>query len=192
MSERMRYLGKPSNDALAQKLMKVVWVLTVVVLGLVVAMRQIKLPLPEGVDLSFLPAVNAGLNTGVALLLIVGLMAVLKGRITLHRIAMTLAVVLSVAFLLCYVGYHITTGETSYGGEGWMQNGLLHHPGNARDFSSGELPIHSNDFGFRVDQSVREASALVASHLSDLALCCSHGPHRLLDAQALLLIDEGR
>ena len=117
----MRYLGKPSNEALAQKLMKVVWVLTVVVLGLVVAMRRIKLPLPEGVDLGFLPAVNAGLNTGVAVLLIVGLVAVLKGRITLHRIAMTLAVVLSVAFLLCYVGYHITTGETSYGGEGWMR-----------------------------------------------------------------------
>lgn len=117
----MRYLGKPSNDVLAQKLMKVVWVLTVVVLGLVVAMRRIKLPLPEGVDLSFLPALNAGLNTGVALLLIAGLVAVLKGRITLHRILMTLAVAFSVAFLLCYVAYHITTGETSYGGEGWAK-----------------------------------------------------------------------
>lgn len=121
MSERMRYLGKSSNDELGRKLMKVVWVLTVVVLGLVVAMRQIKIPLPEGVDLSFLPAVNAGLNTGVALLLIAGLVAVLRGRITLHRILMGLAVLLSVAFLLCYVAYHITTGETSYGGEGWVK-----------------------------------------------------------------------
>ena len=117
----MRYLGKPSNDALAQKLMRVAWVLTVVVLGLVVAMRRIKLPLPEGVDLSFLPAVNAGLNTGVALLLIAGLAAVLKGRITLHRTLMTSAVALSVTFLLCYVAYHITTGETKYGGEGWIR-----------------------------------------------------------------------
>ena len=114
----MRYLGKPSNDELGRKLMKVVWVLTVVVLGLVVAMRQIKLPLPEGVDLSFLPAVNAGLNTGVALLLIAGLVAVMKGRITLHRSFMTAAVFLSVAFLLSYVSYHITTGETSFGGKG--------------------------------------------------------------------------
>lgn len=121
MSERMRYLGKASNDVLGRKLMKVVWVLTVVVLGLVVAMRRIKLPLPEGVDLGFLPAVNAGLNTGVALLLIAGLVAVLKGRITLHRILMTAAVALSVVFLLCYVAYHITTGETSYGGEGWAK-----------------------------------------------------------------------
>ena len=117
----MRYLGRPSNDGLAQKLMKVVWVLTVVVLGLVVGMRRIALPLPEGVDLSFLPAVNAGLNTAVALLLIAGLVAVMKGRITLHRAFMTLAVMLSVAFLLCYVAYHITTGETSYGGEGWVK-----------------------------------------------------------------------
>ena len=34
---------------------------------------------------------------------------------------MSLAVLLSVAFLLCYVAYHITTGETSYGGEGWLK-----------------------------------------------------------------------
>ncbi len=117
----MRYLGKTSNDELGRKLMKVVWALTVVVLGLVVAMRRIKLPLPEGVDLSFLPAVNAGLNTGVAILLVAALVAVLKGRITLHRSLMTTAVALSVAFLLCYVAYHITTGETSYGGEGWVK-----------------------------------------------------------------------
>lgn len=118
MSERMRYLGKPSNDELGRKLMRVAWILTVVVLGLVVAMRRIKLPLPEGVDLSFLPAVNAGLNSVVAVFLVVALIAVLRGRITLHRILMTLAVVLSIVFLLCYVAYHITTGETSYGGEG--------------------------------------------------------------------------
>ena len=117
----MRYLGKSSNDELGRKLMKVVWILTVVVLGLVTAMRRIKLALPEGVDLSFLPAVNAWLNSGVAILWILGLVAVLRGRITLHRILMSLAVLLSVAFLLCYVAYHITTGETSYGGEGWLK-----------------------------------------------------------------------
>lgn len=121
MSERMRYLGRSSNDELARKLMKVVWLLTVVVLGLVLAMRRIKVPLPDGVDLSFLPAVNAGLNSGVALLLIVALLAVLRGRITLHRFLMSGAVVLSVVFLLCYVAYHITTGETSFGGEGWVK-----------------------------------------------------------------------
>lgn len=98
--------------------MGVVWVLTVVVLGLVVAMRQIKLPLPEGWDFSVLPAVNAVLNTAVALMLIGALVAVLRGRITLHRTLMSGAVVFSIAFLLCYVGYHITTGETKFGGEG--------------------------------------------------------------------------
>lgn len=121
MSERMRYLGKPSNDELSRKLMKVVWILTIVVLGIVASMRRIKLPLPEGVDLGFLPAVNAGLNSTVALFLILALIAVLKGRITLHRALMSGAVTLSVLFLLCYVAYHITTGETSYGGDGWQK-----------------------------------------------------------------------
>ena len=38
MSERMRYLGKSSKDELGRKLMKVVWILTAIVLGLVVLM----------------------------------------------------------------------------------------------------------------------------------------------------------
>lgn len=114
----MRYLGKASNDDLAKKLMGVVWVLTVVVLSLVVAMRQIKLPLPDGWDFSNLPAVNAILNSVVAVLLIAALLAVLRGRITLHRMLMSAAVFCSIAFLLCYVGYHITSSETKFGGEG--------------------------------------------------------------------------
>ena len=122
MSERMRYLGKPSNDELSRKLMKVVWLLTVVVLGLIVAMRRINIPLPEGVDLSFLPAVNAGLNTMVSVLLVAGLVAVLRGRIALHRGLMSLAVFFSVAFLLCYVAHHLTSDETKFGGEGWVRS----------------------------------------------------------------------
>lgn len=118
MSDRLRYLAKPSREDLARRLTVVVWVLTVIVLGLVVAMRRIKLPLPEGWDFSFLPAVNAGVNSCVALLLIAALLAVLRGRITLHRNLMTAAVSGSVLFLLCYVAYHITTDETTYGGEG--------------------------------------------------------------------------
>ncbi len=121
MSERMRYLGKPSYDGLSRQLMRVVWILTAIVLGLVFAMRRIKLPLPEGVDFGFLPAVNAGLNSAVALMLIAALLAVLKGRIGIHRALMSGAVVLSVIFLLCYVAYHLTTDETSYGGEGVMK-----------------------------------------------------------------------
>lgn len=118
MSDRLHYLGKTSKEELARKLMVVVWVLTVVVLGLVVAMRSIKLPLPAGWDFAVLPAVNAGINSVVSVLLIAALVAVLRGRITLHRNLMTSAVAGSVLFLLCYVAYHITTGETTYGGEG--------------------------------------------------------------------------
>ena len=121
MSERLRYLGKSANDELSRKLMRVVWVLTVIVLGLVVAMRQIKLPLPEGWDFSFLPMVNAGLNSLVVVLLIGALLAVLKGRIALHRSLMSGAVICSVVFLLCYVTYHLTSHETSFGGEGVLK-----------------------------------------------------------------------
>lgn len=118
MSERSFFLQNTPRPDLARTLSKIVWALTLIVIGLVVAMRRIKLPLPEGVDLSFLPALNAGLNTLVAVLLIGGLVAALKGALRLHRGLMSTAVITSILFLLSYVAYHITTDETSYGGEG--------------------------------------------------------------------------
>ena len=44
-----------ANDALAKRLQVWAWVVTVAVLFLVGLMRQVKIPLPEGVDLSFVP-----------------------------------------------------------------------------------------------------------------------------------------
>lgn len=110
-----RLTGKP---AFRKKLIAATWVLTAVVWGLVGAMQRIEAPLPEGWDLSFLPLVNAVLNSCVALLLVLALVAVRRKRADLHARCILAAVWISAAFLLCYVTYHITTGETPYGGEG--------------------------------------------------------------------------
>ena len=62
-----------SNTAdlkLAKKLRAWAWVITVAVLSLVGLMRQVKIPLPEGVSFSFLPPVHAVLNTLAAVALI--------------------------------------------------------------------------------------------------------------------------
>lgn len=101
---------------LASKLNKISWVLTAIVLVLVGLMRRIKFDL--GVDFSFLPPISAGLNTVVAILLLVAIYFVKQGNIAKHRQAIFGAMTFSALFLLCYVLYHFTTEETKYCGEG--------------------------------------------------------------------------
>jgi putative membrane protein len=92
-----------------------VWVVTVLVLLLVGVMRQYKLPVPDGWDVSFLPAVNASLNTLTAFALVFSLYYIKTKNVVAHRKANGVALGLSVLFLLCYVVYHFTTAEVKYG-----------------------------------------------------------------------------
>lgn len=110
----MPYPQLPTYPEKERPLKIAVWVVTIVVLLLVGAMRQYKLPVPEGWDVGFLPAVNATLNALTAVALLFSLHFIKKGRVVAHRNANATALALSVLFLLCYVVYHFTTQETSY------------------------------------------------------------------------------
>ena len=92
-----------------------VWVVSAVVLLLVGVMRRYKLPVPEGWDVNFLPAVNATLNALTAVALLFSLYYVKQRDYVKHRNANATALGLSVLFLLCYVVYHFTTPEVIYG-----------------------------------------------------------------------------
>lgn len=99
-----------------ERILKIlVWVVTVLVLLLVGVMRQYKLPVPDGWDVSFLPAVNATLNTLTAFALVFSLYYIKTKNVVAHRKANGIALGLSVLFLLCYVVYHFTTAEVKYG-----------------------------------------------------------------------------
>jgi putative membrane protein len=113
--ERKQWLSRPPLEDLSKKLGIAAWVLTAAVLGLVVLMRRIKIPLPDGVSLSFLPPFHAAVNACAAVVLIIALIAVLKGAIGLHRRMMMTAMGLSVLFLLSYVAYHFTSNEVKFG-----------------------------------------------------------------------------
>ncbi|MES2438890.1 MAG: DUF420 domain-containing protein [Verrucomicrobiota bacterium] len=113
-NERSEWLTRAPQEALSKKLGITSWILTAAVLGLVVLMRSIKIPLPEGWSFAFLPPVHALLNSLVAVSLVGALVAVKQGKITLHRNLILVAMVLSLLFLLCYVAYHFTTPETRY------------------------------------------------------------------------------
>lgn len=66
-----------------------------------------------------LPAVNATLNGAAGILLTVGFVLIKRKRVVAHRAAMLAAFGVSVAFLACYLTYHLQTGaRTPFGGTG--------------------------------------------------------------------------
>lgn len=113
--ERAQWLTRPPREELSKKLGIAAWILTAAVLAIVGLMRRVKIPLPEGVDLSFLPPFHAAVNATAAVVLVIAFIAVMKGRIALHRRMIMMAMGLSVLFLLSYVAYHFTSHEVKFG-----------------------------------------------------------------------------
>lgn len=108
-------LNLEQNRKLEKKLNVVAGVITLLVLILVGLMRQVKIPLPEGVDLHFLAPFHATVNGITAVVLLFSLIFIKQKRVDLHRKANFLALLLSVLFILSYVAYHFTTPETIFG-----------------------------------------------------------------------------
>ena len=106
-----------TNKELEKKLKIGAWVITALVLILVGLMRrpEFKIPLPDGVDLSFLPPFHATVNALLAIVLVMALYFVKQKNIEAHRKMIFVAMGLSILFLLSYVAYHFTTFETLFG-----------------------------------------------------------------------------
>ena len=73
---------------------------------------------PTGVDVSFLPAVNAGLNATAAGCLLCGYAAIRRGAQRVHRAFMTGALGASALFFASYLAYHYVHGDTKFTGVG--------------------------------------------------------------------------
>ncbi len=71
--------------------------------------------------LNFLPPIYATINGITALVLIIAVMAIKKGNRKLHERLMTTAIALSLAFLVMYIAYHMTSDSTKFGGEGTIR-----------------------------------------------------------------------
>jgi putative membrane protein len=68
--------------------------------------------------LSFLPPIYAITNAITAVVLVAAVIAIKNGNRKLHERLMNTAIALSVAFLVMYVAYHMTSDSTKFGGEG--------------------------------------------------------------------------
>ncbi len=73
--------------------------------------------------LSFLPPIYATINGITAVLLVVAVKAIQSGNRSLHERLMKLAIACSVAFLVMYVAYHLTSESTKFGDSN--HNGVL-------------------------------------------------------------------
>jgi uncharacterized membrane protein YozB (DUF420 family) len=71
--------------------------------------------------ISFLPHVNAILNSTSALLLLAGFSFIRRGRIQSHRNCQVAAVVTSSLFLISYLTYHYYHGATRFAGQGLVR-----------------------------------------------------------------------
>jgi putative membrane protein len=138
MSELQNFRDKEANLDLAKKLNLLVWIISAAVLGLVVMMQKIKIPLPEGADLSSLPGFHALLNSMAAVFLVLAIRAIKKGKVILHQKMIYAAFICSLVFLLSYVTYHITTPASLFGDAN--KDGLLSSA--ERDAVSGTRPYY--------------------------------------------------
>lgn len=88
---------------------------SVIVFAAVVLLDKVKLEVDLGFDVHFFALINAMINSWVAILLILALIAVKKKKYETHKKLMLVAMALSVLFLLSYVTHHLLAGETRFG-----------------------------------------------------------------------------
>jgi putative membrane protein len=97
----------------------VVSVLALAFIGYILILREAEAL--GGVDLRFLPAVNATLNGLSAVLLCAGWIAIRRRAIRVHKRLMVAAFATSAVFLVSYLVYHYVHGDTKYVGVGWLR-----------------------------------------------------------------------
>ena len=105
------------NDRKINRLIWGVSILIPVAVGILLTPGLIP-PVSLGFDALVLPKLNAGINSTVSLLLVVGYILVRRKQYDWHRRVMLSAFGLSAIFLVSYVLYHLSVGHTVYCEEG--------------------------------------------------------------------------
>ena len=78
-------------------------------------LTRVKLNVNLGFDVHVFALANAVINSVIAILLVIALIAVKRDQYILHKKIMLAALVLSVIFLISYIAHHLLAGEAIYG-----------------------------------------------------------------------------
>ena len=74
--------------------------------------------LPIAKPLTFLPPIYATINGLTALILVIAVYYIKKGKRKIHENLIKVCIALSLSFLVMYIAYHLTSDPTSFGGSG--------------------------------------------------------------------------
>jgi len=96
-----------------------IWSLSALIPVVVAILFRVRLPEVE--PLMFLPPIYAAINGITALLLVAAVIQIKKGNRATHERLMSIAILCSIAFLVMYVAYHMTSDPTPFGGEGFIK-----------------------------------------------------------------------
>ncbi len=100
------------NDRIARIF---IWIVSLLVFIAVAFLSKIKLNAELSFDPHIFAAINAIINSIVAVLLVAALIAVKSKNYLLHKKLMLAAITLSVLFLISYICHHLLSGDTKYG-----------------------------------------------------------------------------
>ena len=106
---------QPALEKNDKKAKLFIWLVSIVVFIGIAILSRSKLNIPLTFDPHIFAAINAVINSCVAVLLVAGLLAVKSKKYFLHKKIMVAAIILSVFFLISYVCHHLLSGEAKFG-----------------------------------------------------------------------------
>ena len=105
----------PSLKKNDKKASSLIIAFSLIVFSAVVVLSRVKLNVNLGFDVHLFAQANALINSAVAVLLVIALVAVKNKNYKLHKNLMLTAMLLSVLFLVSYICHHLFAGETRFG-----------------------------------------------------------------------------
>lgn len=112
---------EPSIKKNDKKAKLLIFGVSLIVFLAIVALGRIELKSTWDFDVHVFAKINAIINSTVAFLLVLGLVAVKKKQYVNHKKIMLTAMVLSGLFLVSYIFHHLFAGDTKFGGEGFIR-----------------------------------------------------------------------
>ena len=114
----METLQSPAQE---QKANRVITILSLAIPIAVAVLLGIRQKIDLGNWTTYLPHINAVINSLTTLLLLTGLYFIRQKNIVAHKRTMLAAFTLGSLFLVSYVLYHLTNESTPFGGQGWIR-----------------------------------------------------------------------
>ena len=92
---------------------RLITVTSIAIPVVVAILFRVRIPNVEPLDQ--LPPIYAGINALTAIFLLIALVAIKQGKCKLHERLMKVNILFSLAFLVMYIAYHMTSDPTPYG-----------------------------------------------------------------------------